>query len=134
MSLFAAPPALHREDLRRREEEYAAGAKLYGSGSAIGYPTESMSFLTQSAGYATQSIGGLYSPSVTSTTPSFLSLKTSTPPATTSATPTKVLYSAMPVVNTVAAPQQMFAGLSSALGPVTSFVVLAFIATLYMTL
>lgn len=40
----------HNEELRRREEEYAAGSfKLEGSGSAAGYPTESNS------GYPTQS-------------------------------------------------------------------------------
>jgi len=134
MPLFAAPPTPHREDLRRREEEYAAGAKLYGSGSAVEYPTESVSFLTQSAGYSTQSVGGLYSPSATSIPPPFLSLQTSTSPATTSATPTGMLYNAIPVVTTIAAPQRMFAGLSAALGPATSFVILAFIATLCMTL
>jgi hypothetical protein len=134
MPLFAAPPIPNREDLRRREEQYAAGAKLYGSGSAVGYPTESVSFLTQSAGYATQSVGGIYSPSPSSTPPPLFSLDAATSPAVTSATPAMPVYNAIPAVTTASAPQQVFIGLASALGPAITFVVLGVIATLYLTL
>ena len=133
MPLFAAPPIPNREDLRRREEEYAAGVKLYGSGSAVGYPTQSASYLTQSAGYgyATQSVGGPYSPNPTFTP--LLSLDTATSPVITSATPTAPTYNAIPV-STTSAPPQIFVGSASALGPATTFVILSLIATLYLTL
>ncbi|KAE9370551.1 hypothetical protein N431DRAFT_546364 [Stipitochalara longipes BDJ] len=132
MPIFVAPPVPNRDDLRRREEEYAAGAKLYGSGSAVGYPTESISFLTQSAGYATQSVGRPYSLRPTSTLPPFFPLDTTTSLAMTSPTPTEVLYNAIPAMTTAAAPQQMFAGVASALGPATTFAVLGSITALYM--
>jgi hypothetical protein len=134
ISLFASPPIPNREDLRRRDEEYAAGAKLYGSGSAAGYPTESVSFLTQSAGYATQSVGVPYSPSSTPTPPPILSLETATSPAMNSATLMEPIYNAIPAVTTIAAPRQVLVGLASALGPAITLVVLAMIATLYLTL
>jgi hypothetical protein len=133
MHLFAAPPIPNREDLRRREAEYAAGAKLYGSGSAVGYPTESVSFLAQSAGYATQSVDGPYSSSPTITPPPFLSLDTAGSPAITSATATQPMYNAIPVSTTAARPQ-IFIGLASTMGPAITFAILALIATLYLTL
>ncbi|PMD14342.1 hypothetical protein NA56DRAFT_664679 [Hyaloscypha hepaticicola] len=148
LPLFAAPPIPNREDLRRREAEYAAGAKLYGSGSAVGFPTESVSFLTQSAGYATQSVGGPYSPSPTSpswTSPSLdtaaslamtstaLSFDTAVSPAMTSATASQPIYNAI-LLSTTAARPQIFIGLASTLGPAGTLAVLAFIATLYLTL
>ncbi|PMD46396.1 hypothetical protein L207DRAFT_628946 [Hyaloscypha variabilis F] len=132
LPLFAAPPVPNREDLRRREEEYAAGAKLYGSGSVVGYPTESMSFPTQSAGYATQSVGGPYTASPTSTPPPFFVLNTTTSPAMISPTPTDILYNAIPVVTTASAPQQMLTRFASALGLATIYIVLALVAALYI--
>jgi hypothetical protein len=106
---------------------------VYGSGSAVGYPTESISFLTQSAGYPTQSVGGPDSPSPSSTPAPFFSLNTASSPAITSATPTEPIYNAI-VVSTTPATQQLFIGLGSALGPAITFAVLALIATLYLTL
>jgi hypothetical protein len=131
--IFATPPIPNREDLRRREEEYVAGAKLYGSGSAVGYPTESVSFLTQSVGYPTQSVVGPYSPSPTSTPPPFFSLNTATSPVITSATPTEPIYNAI-AVSTSAPLPQLFMGSASALGPAMTFAILALIATLSLTL
>lgn len=89
--LFAVPPIPNRDSLRRREAEYAAGAKLYGSGSAAGYPTESANYLTQSVkNYPTQSVGGPYSAS-----PTIPSSPLETAPALTSGTPTEPAYSAL---------------------------------------
>ncbi len=133
MPVFAAPPIPNREELRRREAEYAAGAKLYGSGSAVGYPTESVSFLTQSVGLPTQSVSGPYSPSHTSTPPPFFSLNTATSPAATSATPTEQIYNAIAVSTTAPLPQ-LFTGFASTLDPAITFAILAVIATLYLTL
>jgi hypothetical protein len=90
--LFAVPPIPNRDSLHRREAEYAAGAKLYGSGSAVGYPTESTGYATQSAGYPTQSVGGPYSPSPTPSPPS---METATSPALIPATPTVPSYIAL---------------------------------------
>ncbi|KAH6716358.1 hypothetical protein BKA61DRAFT_342067 [Leptodontidium sp. MPI-SDFR-AT-0119] len=101
---FAVPPIPNRDALRRREEEYAAGAKLAGSGSAAGYPTESATFPVQSANYPTNSVGGPYSPSPTASTPfPFFPLNSVTSPAITSATPTEPAYNAVPVSTTTAA-------------------------------
>ncbi|KAG4438602.1 hypothetical protein IFR05_005926 [Cadophora sp. M221] len=101
---FAVPPIPNRDALRRREEEYAAGAKLAGSGSAAGYPTESATFPVQSANYPTDSVGGPYSPSPTASTPfPFFPLNSVTSPAITSATPTEPAYNAVPVSTTTAA-------------------------------
>jgi hypothetical protein len=44
------------------------------------------------------------------------------------------VYNAIPAVTTASAPQQVFVGLASALGPAITFVVLGVIATLYLTL
>ncbi|KAH7333455.1 hypothetical protein BKA65DRAFT_553800 [Rhexocercosporidium sp. MPI-PUGE-AT-0058] len=101
---FAVPPIPNRDTLRRREEEYAAGAKLVGSGSAAGYPTESATFPVQSVNYPTDSVGGPYSPSPTASTPfPFFPLTSATSPAVTSATPTEPAYNAVPVSTTTAA-------------------------------
>jgi hypothetical protein len=134
MVLFAAPPIPHREDLRRREEEYAAGAKLYGSDSGVGYPTESVSFLTQSVGYATQSVGYTYSPNPSSSPLPLFSPDTATSPALASATSTMPIYNAIPAVTPAGAPQQVFVGLASALVPAFPSVALSLVATLYLTL
>ena len=131
--VFAVPPIPNREDLRRREAEYAAGDKIYGSGSAVGYPTESASFLTQSANYPTESVGGPYSPSPTSAPPPFFPLNTAASPTITAAVPTSFVYEAIPVSVTTA-PPQMFTGLASALRPAITFVILALVASLYLTL
>lgn len=63
--IFSVPPS-HRDDLRRREAEVAAGSKIGGSGSAYEYATESVNssptqdaknYPTQSANsYPTQSV------------------------------------------------------------------------------
>lgn len=106
---------------------------MYGSGSVVGYPTESISFLTQSAGYPTQSVGGPYTPNPTSTPSLFFPLNTASSPAITSATPTEPIYNAIAVSTTPATPQ-LFIGLGSALEPAITFAVLALIATSYLTL
>ena len=107
--LFAVPPIPNRDSLHRREAEYAAGAKLYGSGSAAGYPTESANYRTQSVNnYPTQSVGGPYSPS-----PTIPSSPVETAPALTSATPTEPAYSAL-AENTSPA---LYTGSSTSLSP-----------------
>ncbi|OWP06752.1 hypothetical protein B2J93_9 [Marssonina coronariae] len=102
---FAIPPIPNRDSLRRREEEYAAGAVLYGSGSAAGYPTESANFPTQSANYPTDSVVGPYSPSLTASLPfPYFPLNSVTSTAVTPATPTESAYNAVPVSTTAAPP------------------------------
>lgn len=89
---FAFPPMPNRDSLRRREAEYAAGAKLYGSGSASGYPTQSADYPTQSANYPSQSVGGRYPPSPTASPPH---LETAASPALSPAIPTTPSHSAL---------------------------------------
>ncbi|KAE8443431.1 hypothetical protein EG329_001828 [Mollisiaceae sp. DMI_Dod_QoI] len=127
--LFAAPPIPDRDSLRRREAEYAAGAKLYGSGSAAEYPTGSVGYAIQSAGYPTQSVGGPYSPSPTIP---YFSLDTATSPVLTSATPTELPYSALPVSTTAPAPV-LYTGSSTSLGPFTALVLLITLAIIIWT-
>ncbi|PBP22992.1 hypothetical protein BUE80_DR006161 [Diplocarpon rosae] len=111
---FAVPPIPNRDSLRRREEEYAAGEKLYGSGSgsASGYPTNSANFPTQSANYLTDSVGGSYSPSPTASLPfPYFPLNSVTSPAVTAAAPTEPAYNAVPVSATASLPvPQLYTG------------------------
>ncbi|CZS98228.1 uncharacterized protein RAG0_07031 [Rhynchosporium agropyri] len=110
---FAVPPIPNREALRRREEEYAAGPKLAGSGSAAGYLTESVTYPGQLATYPTDSVGGPYPPSPTASTP-FFPLNSAISPAITSATPTESAFNAVPVSTTVAPPvPQLYTGEAS---------------------
>lgn len=97
--LFALPPIPNRDTLRRREAAYAAGAKLYGSGSVAGYPTESVNYPTQSVNYPTESVGGPYSPSPTVP---YFPLESATSPAFTSAIPTAPSYSALSEITATA--------------------------------
>lgn len=108
--LFVVPPIPNRDSLRRREAEYAAGARLYGSGSIAGYPTESAGFPTQSVNYPTQSISGPYFPSPTPSAPPF---EITTSPALIPAIPTTSSYSAL--AETTITPQVLYTGSSRTL-------------------
>lgn len=120
--IFAVPPIPNRDSLRRREAEYAAGARLYGSGSAAGYPTESANYPTQSvSNYPTQSVGGPYSPS-----PAGPSTPLETAPALTSAAPPEPTYSAL-AENT---PPALYTGSSSSLSPSAYIVFLITLAVM----
>lgn len=127
--LFAVPPIPNYDSLRRREAEYAAGAKLYDSGSAAGYPTGSASYPLQSVnGYQTQSVGGPYSPSptVSSSSP-----ERATSPELTSATPTGPAYSSLPETT---API-LYTGSSTSLDPSACIASLITLATIiFLTL
>jgi len=96
------PPIPNHDALRRREAEYLAGAKLYGSGSAIGLPTQSSSFLTQSANYQTQSANYMtqsaalpYSTNTPTSPPTYFPLQTATAPANIPASQTEPAYTAL---------------------------------------
>ncbi|KAK0111275.1 hypothetical protein ONS95_001647 [Cadophora gregata] len=124
---FANPPIPDRDALRRREAEYASGEKLAGSGSAVGYPTESATFPLQSANYPTDSVAGPYSPNPTSTLFPFFPLNSVTSPAITSATPTEPAYNAVRVSTTAAVPQLYTGGASPF--PPTLFLPIVFTMT-----
>ncbi|KUJ07322.1 uncharacterized protein LY89DRAFT_363312 [Mollisia scopiformis] len=126
--LFAVPPIPNRDDLRRREAEYAAGAILYGSGSEAGFPTESVDYPIQSANYPTQSVGGPYSPSPT--VPHF-PLETATSPALTSATPTPAPYSAL--AETTTASPVLYTGSSSSMTSSTGLALLFALLVIILT-
>ncbi|PVH70166.1 hypothetical protein DL98DRAFT_661313 [Cadophora sp. DSE1049] len=128
---FAVPPIPNRDALRRREEEYAAGEKLAGSGSAAGYPTESATYPVQSANVPTDSVGGPYSPSPTSTLFPFFPLNSATSPAITSATPTEPAYNAVPVSTTAAVPQ-LYTGGASSSPPTLSLAVVFTMMIIYL--
>jgi hypothetical protein len=138
--LFAAPPIPNREFLRRREAEYAAGGKIYGSGSAAGYPTESANlpiqsvpYATQSVPYATQSAAAPYyaGPTSSSLVPYF---PLNTSPATASATPTQPAYGPLPDLGSATSPQAVFTGGVSSLPSTRFLVILVAIAVTYLTL
>ncbi len=110
------PPIANRDALRRREEEYAAGTKLVGSGSAADYyPTESADyagFATQSVQYATQSGGQSYSsPSPTPSTP--FSLLTTASPAVTTTVASERSLSPVPDLNSSSDAEQVAARASA---------------------
>lgn len=126
--IFAFPPIPNRDSLRRREAEYAAGAKLYGSGSAAEYPTQSAGFPLQSANYPTQSVGGPYSPSPTASPPL---METATSPALTPAIPTTPSYSAL--AETTMAPPVLYTGSSSILGFSVWVILLSALLVIFLT-
>lgn len=128
---FAVPPIPNRDALRRREEEYAAGDRLAGSGSAAGYPTESATYPVQSANFPTDSVGGPYSPSPTSTLFPFFPLNTATSPAITSVTPTEPAYNAVPVSTTAVVPQ-LYTGEASSPPPTLSLAVVFTMTVVYL--
>ncbi|KAH7381787.1 hypothetical protein BKA64DRAFT_684247 [Cadophora sp. MPI-SDFR-AT-0126] len=130
---FAVPPIPNRDALRRREEEYAAGEKLAGSGSAVGYPTESATYPVQSANFPTDSVGGPYSPSPMSTLFPFFPLNSATSPAVTSATPTDSAYTAVPVSTTAAVPQ-LYTGAASSSPQTRSLAIIFAMTVTYILL
>lgn len=108
--------APNRAELRRREAEYAAGEKLAGSGSAVGYPTgsadnyptQSVNYPTQSAQYPTKSAA-----SATPTAIPYFPLNTvRSTAASAQFTSPPVSYDALPASTTAPSPQ-VFSGLSS---------------------
>jgi hypothetical protein len=133
--LFAAPPIPNRDSLRRREAEYAAGGKIYGSGSAVAYPTESANLPTQSVPYATQSVVGPYYAGPTSSLVPYFPLNTSPATASATPTPTQPAYSPLPDLSSVTSPQVLFTGDGrSNLCPARFFVIVVAIAVTYSTL
>ncbi|KAL2065429.1 hypothetical protein VTL71DRAFT_3099 [Oculimacula yallundae] len=133
---FAVPPIPNREALQRREEEYAAGAKLVGSGSAAGFPTESATYPAQPANYQTDSVGGPYSPSPTAPTPfPFFPLPSANSPAITSATSTEPAYNVVPVSTTPVLPvPQLYTGKASPSSTMLSLAVLLTISAVHFIL
>ncbi|KAJ5040317.1 uncharacterized protein L3040_005974 [Drepanopeziza brunnea f. sp. 'multigermtubi'] len=133
---FAIPPIPDRDALRRREDEYAAGAKLFGSGSAAGYPTESAAFPVQSANYPTDSVGGPYSPSPTASVPfPYFSLTSVTSPAAKSATTTEATRNTVPASTTAPSPSpQLYTGNASTSRATVSLTVVLTVAAVYLVL
>jgi hypothetical protein len=134
-TVLLLPPISNHDSLRRREAEYLAGDKLYGSGSAVGYPTQSVSLRTQSANnYPTQSVGGRYSLSATpsSLLPPYFPLNTAALPATTSATPTESTYTAA-AASATAGPE-LYTGVALRLVSSTLLPVFVIIAAFYLSL
>ncbi|KAI9050343.1 hypothetical protein LZ554_005509 [Drepanopeziza brunnea f. sp. 'monogermtubi'] len=147
---FAVPPIPDRDALRRREDEYAAGAKLFGSGSAAGYPTESAAFPVQSANYPTDnaafpvqsanyptdSVGGPYAPSPTASVPfPYFSLTSVTSPAAKSATTTESTRDAVPASTTAPSPSpQLYTGNASTSRATVSLAVVLTVAAVYLVL
>lgn len=120
----------NHDALRRREAEYLAGAKAYGSGSAVGFPVQS-AYPTQSANnYPTQSTAGPYSLKTTSTPPYF-PLNTATTPAATSATPTEEYTAAG--VSTTTLPL-LYTGPAPDIGPSIVLPILVSMAVFYFSL
>jgi len=76
---MAVSPVLNHDSLRRREAEYLAGAKIYVSGSDVGYPTQS-AFPTQSASsYNPYAAPTFLPPRETATTPASMTTKETQP-------------------------------------------------------
>ena len=92
------PPIPDRDDLRRREQEYASGKKRHISGSAVrfltestNFPTQCVNFPTQSANYPTQSISNSFSSNAIASVAPFFTLNTNT-----AAIPSPAITSRMP--------------------------------------
>jgi hypothetical protein len=145
--LFAAPPIPNRDFLRRREAEYAAGRKIYGSGSAAGYitesanlPTQSVPYATQSVPYATQSVPyatqsaatPYYAGPTSSSLVPYFPLNAS--PATASATPTQPAYGPLPDLGSATSPEAVFTGGVSSIPSTRFLLVLVAIAVTCLTL
>jgi hypothetical protein len=124
-------PRIPKHDvLRRREAEYLAGAKAFGSGSAIGFPVQS-AYPTQSVNnYLTQSAGSAYTMAATSTPPYFPLLNTKAGPVGPSATSTE---EAAVAVSTTAGPL-LYTGAAPEIGPSIILPLLMPVAACYLSL
>lgn len=119
--IFGVPPVPNQDSLRRREVEYLAGAKLFGSGgSAVPFPTESAPFPIQSAGAS----------SPTATPPPYFPLNTATSPAP---APAALSEPAPIAVSTTPAPL-LFTGVASHLEASILLGFLSVLAILYYAL
>jgi len=127
--ILSIPRTPNHDALRKREAEYLAGAKAYGSGSAVGFPVQS-TYPTQSANnYPTPSAAGPYSLSATSTPPYF-PLKTTRGSAGTSATPTEEYTAAA----ATAAGPLLYTGPAPEIAPSITVPILVSMAAFYLSL
>ncbi|TAQ83497.1 hypothetical protein B7494_g8186 [Chlorociboria aeruginascens] len=117
--VFTVPRNPDHDSLRRREAAYLAGARLYGSGSDAGFPTQSA--------YLTQSIGP-YLPNSMLTTPSYFPLQTPTTPASTSID--TIEPTALTTATYIA--QQVYTSISSTLRPYMVMSILVTVASMYL--
>lgn len=129
--VLSIPRIPNYDALRRREAEYLAGAKAYGSGSAVGFPVQS-AYPTQSVdSYPTQSVAGAYSWNASSTPPYF-PINTATKPAEAAAIPTGE-YNTATAASTTAGPL-LYTGPAADIGPSITLPILVSVAAFYLSL